>query len=82
MKTGYTNTAQLTVKHSGVAESDNPFGMLQELAEIKFIDDVLGIHNLHNPKKELLCYLRMENKEASMQELAEMISEELGTVIT
>ena len=54
----------------------------RQAKEIKFIDDVLGIHNLHNPKKELLCYLRMENKEASMIELAEMLSEELGTNIT
>ena len=54
----------------------------RQAKEIKVIDDVLGIHNLHNPKKELLCYLRMENKEASMIELAEMLSEELGTNIT
>ena len=54
----------------------------RQAKEVKFIDDVLGIHNLHNPKKELLCYLRMENKEASMIELAEMLSEELGTSIT
>ena len=54
----------------------------RQAKEIKYIDDVLGIHNLHNPKKELLCYLRMENKELSMQELAELISEEMGMVIT
>ena len=54
----------------------------RQAKEIKYIDDVLGIHNLHNPKKELLCYLRMENKEASMIELAEMLSEELGQNIT
>ena len=54
----------------------------RQAKEIKFIDDILGIHNLHNPKKELLCYLRMENREASMIELAELLSEELGTNIT
>ena len=54
----------------------------RQAKEIKYIDDVLGIHNLHNPKKELLCYLRMENKETSMIELAEMLSEELGQNIT
>lgn len=54
----------------------------RQAKEIKFIDDVLGIHNLHNPKKELLCYLRMENKELSLGELADLLSEELGTVIT
>ena len=54
----------------------------RQAKEIKFIDDVLGIHNLHNVKKELLCYLRMEYKEISMVELAEMMSDELGVSIT
>jgi len=54
----------------------------KQAKEIKYIDDVLGIHNLHNPKKELLCYLRMENKEITLIELAEMLSEELGTKVT
>ena len=27
----------------------------RQIKEIKYIDDVLGIHNFHNPKKELLC---------------------------
>ncbi|MCR4911122.1 MAG: DNA-binding protein WhiA [Bacilli bacterium] len=54
----------------------------RQAKEIKYIDDVLGIHNLHNPKKELLCYLRMENKELSLVELAELMSEELGQIIT
>ena len=54
----------------------------KQAKEIKYIDDVLGIHNLHNPKKELLCYLRMENKEITLTELAEMISEEMGIVVT
>lgn len=54
----------------------------RQAKEIKYIDDVLGIHNLHNPKKELLCYLRMENKELSLVELAGLLSDELGTSIT
>ena len=54
----------------------------RQAKEIKYIDDVLGIHNLHNPKKELLCYMRMENKELSFVELAELLSDELGTKIT
>ena len=37
---------------------------------------------MHNVKKELLCYLRMENKELSLVELAELMSEELGQNIT
>lgn len=54
----------------------------KQAKEIKYIDDVLGIHNLHNQKKELLCYLRMENKEVTLLELANMMSEEMGTTIT
>ena len=54
----------------------------RQAKEIKFIDDVLGIHNLHNTKKELLCYLRMENKELSLGELADLMSEELGIIVT
>ena len=54
----------------------------KQAKEIKYIDDVLGIHNLHNPKKELLCYLRMENKEVTLTELAEMISDEMGVPVT
>ncbi len=54
----------------------------KQAKEIKYIDDVLGIHNLHNTKKELLCYLRMENKELSLGELADLMSEELGILIT
>ena len=54
----------------------------KQAKEIKFIDDVLGIHNLHNPKKELLCYLRLENKELSLLELANLMSEEMGVTIS
>ncbi len=54
----------------------------EQIAEIKYIDDVLGIHNFHNPKKEMLCYFRVDNESASMSELANMLSKEFGYVIT
>lgn len=54
----------------------------RQAKEIKYIDNVLGIHTLHNQKKELLCYLRMEHEELSLGELAEMMSEEMGIIIT
>ena len=54
----------------------------RQIEEIKYIDDVLGIHNFHNPKKELLCYFRLDNESLSMQELADKISEELGHSIS
>ena len=55
---------------------------LKQIEEIRYIDDVLGIHNFHNPKKEMLCYLRLDNESASMSELANMLSKEFGYVIT
>ena len=55
---------------------------LEQIKEIKYIDDVLGIHNFHNPKKEMLCYFRLDNESASMSELAAMLSKEFGYVIT
>ena len=54
----------------------------RQIKEIKYIDDVLGIHNFHNPKKELLCYFRLDNDSLSMSELADKLSEELGQRIT
>ena len=55
---------------------------LRQIEEIKYIDDNLGIHNFHNPKKEMLCYLRLDYESASMSELANMLSKEFGYVIT
>ncbi len=54
----------------------------RQIKEIKYIDDVLGIHNFHNQKKELLCYFRLDNESLSMSELADKLSEELGMKIT
>ena len=54
----------------------------RQIQEIEYIDKHLGIHNLHNPKKEMLCYLRMEYESASMKELAEKLSDEFGITIT
>lgn len=54
----------------------------RQAKEIKFIDDNFGVFHLHNPKKEALCYLRMEHKEASLDELATMLSDEFGQTIT
>ena len=55
---------------------------LRQIKEIRYIDDVLGIHNFHNQKKELLCYFRLENESLSMEDLAGLLSDELGTRVT
>lgn len=54
----------------------------RQIKEIKYIDNVLGIHNFHNQKKELLCYFRLENESLSMSDLADLLSEELGVTVT
>lgn len=54
----------------------------RQIKEIKYIDEVLGIHNFHNQKKELLCYYRLENESLSMEDLANMLSDELGKKVT
>ena len=54
----------------------------RQIKEIKYIDDVLGIHNFHNQKKELLCYFRLDNESLSMQDLADKLSEELGIKVS
>lgn len=55
---------------------------IRQIKEIKYIDDVLGIHNFHNQKKELLCYFRLENESLSMEDLAGLLSDELGVRVT
>ena len=54
----------------------------RQIKEIKYIDDVLGIHNFHNQKKELLCYFRLDNESLSMSDLADKLSEELGIKVS
>jgi len=50
----------------------------RQLEDIEIIDRILGIQNLTNSKMKVLCYLRRENEDLSMQELAELLSEEIG----
>ena len=54
----------------------------RQAEEIRLIDQLLGIDNLGNIKERELCHLRLENEAASLQELAEMMSERFKKVIT
>ena len=49
---------------------------------IRIIDQYLGIDNLGNIKERELCHLRLENETASLQELADMMSEKFKKTIT
>ena len=54
----------------------------RQVEEIKVIDQYLGIDNLGNIKERELCHLRLENEAASLQELADMMSEKFKKTIT
>ena len=54
----------------------------RQAEEIRVIDQYLGIDNLGNIKERELCHLRLENEAASLQELADMMSERFKKTIT
>ena len=54
----------------------------RQAEEIRLIDQYLGIDNLGNIKERELCHLRLENEAASLQELADMMSERFKKTIT
>ena len=54
----------------------------RQAEEIRIIDQYLGIDNLGNIKERELCHLRLENEAASLQELADMMSEKFKKTIT
>ena len=54
----------------------------RQAEEIRLIDQLLGIDNLGNIKERELCHLRLENEAASLQELADMMSERFKKTIT
>ena len=54
----------------------------RQAEEIRVIDKYLGIDNLGNIKERELCHLRLENEAASLQELADLMSEKFKKTIT
>ena len=54
----------------------------RQIAEIKEIDSKIGIDSIPISKVRLLCHLRLENETASMQDLAEMMSEQLNKEVS
>ena len=55
---------------------------MRQVEEIKLIDQLLGIDNLGNLKERELCHLRLANETASLQELADLMSEKFKKTIT
>ena len=54
----------------------------RQVEEIKAIDDMLGIENIGNKKMRILCSLRLENESASLNELADLLSEQMDKPVT
>lgn len=54
----------------------------KQLEDIAIIDRVVGIHNLNNQKMKILCYLRRENEDLSMSELADLLGQELNISVS
>ena len=54
----------------------------RQALEIKSIDELLGIDNMGNLKERELCHLRLANEAASLQELADLMSEKFKKTIT
>ena len=54
----------------------------RQINEIKSIDEKLGIDNIRNTKVRELCKIRLENENASLNELANLLSEKLDKPIT
>ena len=55
---------------------------LRQVEEIKLINQALGIDNIANIKERELCKLRLANESASLQELADLMSEKFKTPIS
>lgn len=54
----------------------------QQIKDIMQIDKSLGIKNIGNEKIRELCYLRLQNKEATFNELAELLSQKINKPVS
>lgn len=54
----------------------------KQIYDIKIIDKVLGIEHVQNKKQAVLMKLRLAHEDSSLQELAELLSEELGEPVS
>lgn len=74
-----TNRWQICVNANYKKTTDSAKHQLEDIA---IIDQKLGIQNIANHKMKILCLLRKENEDASMLELAQLLSEEMETKIS
>lgn len=55
---------------------------VRQAKEIRFIDEHFGIANIPNDKERMVCHIRLEKETASLQEIADILSEQLDKVVT
>ncbi|MFA7377951.1 MAG: DNA-binding protein WhiA [Erysipelotrichia bacterium] len=54
----------------------------KQIADLRVIDKILGVNNLANEKQRLLAKIRLEHEDATMDELASIMSERLDKIVT
>jgi DNA-binding protein WhiA len=54
----------------------------RQLDDLRTIDKILGVKNLANEKQRLLADIRLQNEDATMEELAAMLSKKMDKVVT
>lgn len=55
---------------------------LKQIENIEMIDSLIGIENIENDKLRELCFIRKSNKEANLQELADLLGNKLGFIVS
>lgn len=53
-----------------------------QIKDIKYIDKVLGIERVQNKKMQALMKIRLKNEDLSLNELANLLSEEMGKEVS
>ena len=78
----FTNTANRLANFDTANMKKTVAAAQKQVQQIEMIDQIMGIQNIANSKMRTLCELRLEYESASLNELAEMMSERLNTPIT
>ena len=78
----FTNTANRLANFDTANMKKTVAAAQKQVQQIEMIDQVMGIQNITNNKMRTLCELRLEFESASLNELAEMMSERLNVNIT
>lgn len=54
----------------------------RQIQDLQTIDQILGVKNLANDKQRILAELRLQNEDATLEELADLMSQKLGKDVT